>query len=425
MERERFPRFHIGESQFRGSTKYLTRSAHTTQSPPRDLSRSGAPVSPPPTVTPTSTRTSRRPTKSHVRRPTRCRAHVRPGPARPRRQLWRARAARAATKQAVFEPDGVTVLIAAPDGSESIRAAAVIDASGRAGFIAKLFGERQKDPVLKNISVHCQYRRIPRSEGRRAGDIRMVTRPDGGWFWFIPISDTIISVGAVVPQRSTTRTRNRRPRRPSRTSWPKPLPPPGSSRPRRRSAPPASTPTIRISTVARRGSFRPDGRRGRVPDPIFSTGVLLAMQSGTEAAEAVSAGLVAGDLRACRFAALRAAPGPSIPPLQPICRGLLRSGFSGPVLQPLFPLRHLRGSPVRVGGNWRPSMATRLRLGSFFALVALLRMTRRVAGRRLSRLRGEHGAQLMRVAAAIPAYEAAHSVGSVVIRTRSVIEDCL
>ena len=39
----------------------------------------------------------------------------------------------------------------------------------------------------------------------------MVTRPDGGWFWFIPLDDTVTSVGAVVPQRCTTRTRNRRP----------------------------------------------------------------------------------------------------------------------------------------------------------------------------------------------------------------------
>ena len=28
----------------------------------------------------------------------------------------------------------------------------------------------------------------------------MVTRPDCGWFWFIPITESIVSVGAVVPQ---------------------------------------------------------------------------------------------------------------------------------------------------------------------------------------------------------------------------------
>src|SRR5258705_11175826 len=36
-------------------------------------------------------------------------------------------------------------------------------------------------------------------------------------------------------------------------------------------------------------------------DPIFSTGVLLAMQGGLEAAEAIDAGLRAGDLSAGRF----------------------------------------------------------------------------------------------------------------------------
>ncbi len=104
-------------------------------------------------------------------------------------------------RDAVFDADGVTVTYSDPNGGEqTVRVAAVIDASGRGGFLARRFGERRKDPVLQNIAVHRQYEGIPRSEGRRAGDIRMVTRPDRGWFWFIPISDTVISVGAVVPQ---------------------------------------------------------------------------------------------------------------------------------------------------------------------------------------------------------------------------------
>ena len=36
--------------------------------------------------------------------------------------------------------------------------------------------------------------------GRRAGDIRMFTRPDMGWLWLIPMSETVTSVGAVIPQ---------------------------------------------------------------------------------------------------------------------------------------------------------------------------------------------------------------------------------
>ena len=63
------------------------------------------------------------------------------------------------TKEAEFDRDGVRVTHAGADGSlQSIRVAAVIDASGRAGFLAKRFGERRKDPLLQNISVHGQVR---------------------------------------------------------------------------------------------------------------------------------------------------------------------------------------------------------------------------------------------------------------------------
>ena len=82
----------------------------------------------------------------------------------------------------------------------SVRAEAVVDASGRSGFLAKRFGRREIDPLLRNVAVHAQFEGVPRREGRRAGDIQMVTRPDTGWFWFIPISETVTSVGAVIPK---------------------------------------------------------------------------------------------------------------------------------------------------------------------------------------------------------------------------------
>ena len=176
--------------------------AEQTSSRARDSFRSGAQASRPRTATPISTRTSRRRTRCRARRPYQvprerfdqvlldhaagCGARVLQGAAhegrgvRCRRSHGHAQRSRMAASR--------------------VRVAAVIDASGRAGFLARRFGERRKDPVLQNISVHRQYEGIPRSEGRRAGDIRMVTRPDRGWFWFIPISDTVISVGAVVPQ---------------------------------------------------------------------------------------------------------------------------------------------------------------------------------------------------------------------------------
>src|SRR2546427_3290072 len=102
---------------------------------------------------------------------------------------------------AAFEPDGVVLRFVGPDDTEqAVRVGFVVDASGRTGFLTKKLGRHEFDPVLRNIAVHAQYEGIPRLEGRRAGDIRMFTRADMGWIWLIPISESLMSVGAVIPQ---------------------------------------------------------------------------------------------------------------------------------------------------------------------------------------------------------------------------------
>src|SRR5205085_4838192 len=100
-----------------------------------------------------------------------------------------------------FDADGVTLRLVDADGGErTTRAGAVIDASGKAGIVVKRFGRHEVDPLLRNIAVHAQYEGVPRAAGRRAGDIRMFTRPDMGWLWLIPVSETVTSVGAVIPR---------------------------------------------------------------------------------------------------------------------------------------------------------------------------------------------------------------------------------
>jgi hypothetical protein len=98
------------------------------------------------------------------------------------------------------------------------------------------------------------------------------------------------------------------------------------------------------------------------------------MQSGIEAAAAVSEGLRKGDLSARRFAAYE--------------RRLVRryyhfrrfaTGFYDPSFRDLFFSRSSRFGVYEavlsvLGGNWRPSLRTRMRLRLFFILVALQRL---------------------------------------------------
>lgn len=276
---------------------------------------------------------------------------------------------------AVFDDDGVALTyVDADKGETRVTVGAIIDASGRAGFLARRFGERHRDPVLQNIAVHRQYHGVPRRDGRRGGDIQMVTRPDQGWFWFIPIDATTMSVGVVVSQsvyRSAAQ------------------PTPEETLSHFLAETPAAAQLVAHATPVSPARFDADysylhsrhagdrcvlvGDAGAFLDPIFSTGVLLALQSGIEAAEVVAAGLRDGDLRARRFKGYE--------------RRLVRRyhhfrrfavGFYNPAFRDLFfsPSSRfgLYDAVLSVlSGNWRPSWQTRLRLHAFFLLVALQR----------------------------------------------------
>jgi flavin-dependent dehydrogenase len=279
-------------------------------------------------------------------------------------------------REAVFDVDGATLSYSGADGEvTSVRVGAIIDASGRAGFLAGRFGERRKDPVLQNIAVHRQYEGVPRSDGRRAGDIRMVTRPDKGWFWFIPISPTLMSVGVVLPQASYRAAAKATPEETLAhfiAETPAAALLVANARPVTGARFDADYSYLHTRHAGDR--FILAGDAGAFLDPIFSTGVLMAMQSGIEAAEVIGAGLRDGDLRAHRFAAYE--------------RRLVRRyrhfrrfavGFYDPAFRELFFSPSSRFGIYEavlsvLGGNWRPSWKTRLRIEVFFFLVALQRL---------------------------------------------------
>ena len=92
------------------------------------------------------------------------------------------------------------------------------------------------------------------------------------------------------------------------------------------------------------------GDAGSFLDPVFSTGVAIALESGLEAAQAVDRGLAAGDLSARRFATLRAPPAPALSLVPPLRARLLH---------PRLPRSLLRPGPPRCSGRWsRLSPAT-------------------------------------------------------------------
>jgi flavin-dependent dehydrogenase len=77
---------------------------------------------------------------------------------------------------------------------------ALVDATGRSGLIARKFNLRTDEPRLANIAIFSHYTNVPRLKGPRPDDIRLIARSDAGWFWLIPISKELTSVGVVLPK---------------------------------------------------------------------------------------------------------------------------------------------------------------------------------------------------------------------------------
>jgi flavin-dependent dehydrogenase len=77
------------------------------------------------------------------------------------------------------------------------RAKMVIDATGRDAFLQSKMKWRERDPKLNKIAVWTYYRNAKRDPGLDAGTTTVGYLPGKGWFWFIPLPDGVTSVGIV------------------------------------------------------------------------------------------------------------------------------------------------------------------------------------------------------------------------------------
>lgn len=84
------------------------------------------------------------------------------------------------------------------DPERVVKARVVIDASGQSTLIMDRFGLREWDPVLKKAALWTYWKGAYRDVGRDEGPtIVLQTKDKKGWFWYIPLHDDIVSVGVV------------------------------------------------------------------------------------------------------------------------------------------------------------------------------------------------------------------------------------
>ncbi|HZV96637.1 MAG TPA: NAD(P)/FAD-dependent oxidoreductase [Candidatus Nitrosocosmicus sp.] len=104
--------------------------------------------------------------------------------------------------QVAFDADGVSAEIEDASGRRTLRARFLVDASGRDGFLAsRQGGRREPIPGLGKIALFAHFRGTRRWPGKEEGNIRLYVFEDG-WFWWIPFTGDVTSVGCVLHARA-------------------------------------------------------------------------------------------------------------------------------------------------------------------------------------------------------------------------------
>ncbi len=97
--------------------------------------------------------------------------------------------------------DGVRLGVRTEDGVQRpVDAAFLVDATGRDALLASRLGRREAMPSLGKVAIFAHYRGADRWPGRTEGHIRIYLF-EHGWFWWIPFAGDLTSIGCVLHQR--------------------------------------------------------------------------------------------------------------------------------------------------------------------------------------------------------------------------------
>jgi flavin-dependent dehydrogenase len=103
----------------------------------------------------------------------------------------------------LYQPERVLSCDLQPQGvvlkgqHDEYHAQYLIDVSGRDSMIGKQLDMRRTNKDLNNVAVFAHYRGVARLPGLREGDITIGLLPDRAWTWLIPFKGDITSVGVV------------------------------------------------------------------------------------------------------------------------------------------------------------------------------------------------------------------------------------
>ncbi len=187
--------------------------------------------------------------------------------------------------------------------TRELRSRVLMDASGQRAILGRQLGIRRHDPCLRMAAIFTHFEGAQRDEGIDEGaTLILQTRDNKSWFWYIPLPRDRVSVGVVGPIETLIRGRNGNPQR---TFDQQVSLCPGLI-PRLEGAEQAMEMKVQgdfsyISERAGGDGWVLVGDAYGFLDPIYSSGVLLALKSAELAADATIEALRANDPSAERL----------------------------------------------------------------------------------------------------------------------------
>jgi FADH2-dependent halogenase len=184
------------------------------------------------------------------------------------------------------EPDRVKVTYRDAAGVAcEVEASFLIDASGLSNFTANRANEKEYYPGHKKIAVFGHFDNVDMPVGEEKGDI-IIARRDNSWFWLIPLDDRKTSVGLVMDREDYLEAKLKDPK----VLFEEAVRATPAVRERFASATPSSPLHVLTDFSYKNGTLVSDrviraGDASGFIDPIFSSGVLLAMTSGRQAGQ--------------------------------------------------------------------------------------------------------------------------------------------
>jgi flavin-dependent dehydrogenase len=200
--------------------------------------------------------------------------------------------------EVLFDGERATGVAIKQDGQRrEIRARVVVDASGQAALLMNRMKLRLWDPVLNKGAIWTYWEGAYRDTGRDEGATMVIQTPGKeGWFWNIPLHDNIVSLGVVAPFDYLFKGRK-------------------GNHEQTYNEEIEQTPAVKLRIknarrvtgyfATRDYSYRSTQCAGDgwvlvgdafgFLDPLYSSGVLLALKSGELAADAIVDGLSRGD----------------------------------------------------------------------------------------------------------------------------------